>query len=185
MIQYTIHSGTVMIETPNGFLRLMPYSDSIVRVTYAPTEAFSTRQSLMVNYAPSVPVDMDLSETAEALVFSTSKLSIQINRRTGAFTYLDSSGQLLTKEPDRGGKTLMPTDVVRSIFDETAEAQIRKDADGVHAHVPSARQVVDRQAFHTKLEFEWMPGEALYGLGSHEEGMMNLRGQDQGLWHPA
>ena len=43
-------------------------------------------------------------------------------------------------------------------------------------------QVIDRQAYHTKLEFEWADGEALYGLGSHEEGMFNLRGQHQYLY---
>ena len=43
-------------------------------------------------------------------------------------------------------------------------------------------QVVDRQAYQTKLEFEWAEGEALYGLGSHEEGMFNLRGQHQYLY---
>ena len=57
-----------------------------------------------------------------------------------------------------------------------------KDADGVHADTPSVRQIIDRQAFHTKLEFEWVPDEALYGLGSHEEGMLNLRGQHQYLY---
>jgi alpha-D-xyloside xylohydrolase len=171
-----------MIQIPNGFLRLIPYSDSIVRVRYAPSEAFSTKQSLMVPHAPSVPVDMRMSETAEALTFSTANLSIRINRQTGAFTYLDRSDQILTKEPERGGKTLIPTDVIQSVFDETAEAQIRKDSDGVHTHIPPARQVVNRRAFHTKLEFEWMPGEALYGLGSHEEGMLNLRGQHQYLY---
>src|SRR5260221_275844 len=44
------------------------------------------------------------------------------------------------------------------------------------------KQVIDRQAYHSKLEFEWVDGEALYGLGSHEEGMMNLRGQHQFLY---
>ena len=44
------------------------------------------------------------------------------------------------------------------------------------------RQVVDRTAFHTKLEFCFADGEALYGLGSHEEGMFNLRGQHQYLY---
>jgi alpha-D-xyloside xylohydrolase len=68
------------------------------------------------------------------------------------------------------------------VFNETVEAQVRKDTDGVRAFTPSVREVVDRQAFHTKLEFEWLPGEALYGLGSHEEGMMNLRGQHQYLY---
>lgn len=181
-IQHTLHGDALIIEIPGGFLELTPCSDSIIRVRYAPTPDFSTRPSLMILDSPRSSVDVNVSETDESLMFSTPKLSIRINRQTGAFTYLDRSGQILTKEPDRGGKTLIPTDVIKSVFDDTVEAQIRKDADGVHAVVPSARQVVDRQAFHTKLEFEWLPGEALYGLGSHEEGMMNLRGQHQYLY---
>ncbi|MEO8393026.1 MAG: DUF4968 domain-containing protein, partial [Chloroflexota bacterium] len=175
-IQHTVQEDALKIEIPGGFLELTSYSDSIIRVRFAPTPEFSTKPSLMVIDPPEVPVAFDLHESAEALVFSTSKLSIRISRQTGAFTYLNSAGQLLTKEPDRGGKTLMPVDVIKSVFDETDAAQIRKDADGVHAANTAVRQVIDRQAFHTKLQFEWMPDEALYGLGSHEEGMMNLRG---------
>jgi len=181
-LQYTRHSDAVIVETANGFLKLIPYSDRILRVRYALTKEFDTKESLMIQTSPDNLVDIEVRETADSLFISIPKLSVQINRQTGAFTYLDNSGGILTKEPDRGGKTLVPVDVVKSIFDETAEAQIRKDADGVHAYTPSVKQVVDRTAFHTKLEFEWMPGEALYGLGSHEEGMMNLRGQHQYLY---
>jgi alpha-D-xyloside xylohydrolase len=181
-IQYAVHSDAVIIETSRGFIGLTSYSDSIIRVRYAPTQDFDIRESLMIRHSPSASIGAEVRETADALVFSTPKMSIRINRQTGAFTYLDSSGQILTKEPDRGGKTLVPIDVVKSVFDENEEAQIRKDADGVHAYIPSIRQIVDRRAFHTKLEFEWMPDEALYGLGSHEEGMMNLRGQHQYLY---
>ena len=181
-IQHTTRDQAVIIEFPAGFLELTPYSESIIRVRFAPTREFSTKESLMIQHGPDLSVRIDVNETAQALICSTPKLSIRINRQTGAFTYLDSSGQILTKEPDRGGKTLIPVEVVKSVFDENVEAQVRKDADGVHAYTPSARQIIDRHAFHTKLEFEWMPGEALYGLGSHEEGMMNLRGQHQYLY---
>jgi alpha-D-xyloside xylohydrolase len=181
-IHYTVHSNTVIIETSKGYLGLTAYSDSIIRVRYAATQAFSTKDSLMITASPNASVNVDVQETAEALIVSTPKLSIRVNKATCAFTYLDSSGQILTKEPDRGGKTLIPVDVVKSVFDENNEAQIRKDADGVRAFTPSSKQVIDRQAFHTKLEFEWLEGEALYGLGSHEEGMMNLRGQHQYLY---
>ena len=61
------------------------------------------------------PVEVSVQETTEALFFSTSKLSIQISRDTLAFTYRDSQGQILTREPDRGGKTLMPVDVIKFI----------------------------------------------------------------------
>lgn len=181
-IHYTVQGNTVIIETTNGFLRLTAYSDSIIRIRYAATQAFSTKESLVITASPNSTVDLKLSERAEALIVSTPKLSIRVNRATCAFTYLDSSGQILTKEPGRGGKTLIPVDVIKTVFDENNEAQIRKDADGVRAFTPSTKQIVDRQAFHTKLEFEWLEGEALYGLGSHEEGMMNLRGQQQYLY---
>ncbi len=177
-----MHGDALRIEIPQGFLELTPYSDSIVRVRYAPTPEFSPKPSLMVVASLDASVDLGLSETTEALVFSTPKLSIRINRQTGALTYLERSGQVLTKEPDRGGKTLTPMNVVKSVFDESAKAQIRQDADGVHADTASVRQIIDRRAFHTKLEFEWAPDEALYGLGSHEEGMLNLRGQHQYLY---
>ena len=121
-IQHTMPGNALKIEISGGVLELSPYSDSIVRVRFAPTHEFSTEPSLMVVDSPDIPVAFNLSETTEALTLSTPKLSIRINRQTGAFTYLDSSGQLLTKEPDRGGKTLMPVDVVRSVFDETGRS---------------------------------------------------------------
>jgi alpha-D-xyloside xylohydrolase len=182
VINYTVQGNTVIIQTSKGFLGLTAYTDSILRIRYAATEAFSTKESLMINYFPSGSAAIDVQETVDDLIISIPKLSIRVNRATSTFTYLDSSGQILTKEPDRGGKTLIPVDVVKSVFDESNEAQIRKDADGVRAFTPTTKQIIDRQAFHTKLEFEWLEGEALYGLGSHEEGMMNLRGQHQYLY---
>jgi hypothetical protein len=68
-------------------------------------------------------------ETAEALIFSIPKLSIRIDKQTAAFTYVDSSGRLLTKEPARGGKTLVPVDVVKTVFDESASAQAQQSKD--------------------------------------------------------
>ncbi len=179
---YTVDRDGVLVETTRGYLFLTPISDHIVHVRYALALPFSASASLMIERLPDAAAEFDVKESAEALTVSTPKVSIRISKATGAFTYLDCSGQLLTKEPDRGGKTLDPVDVVRSIFEPTTEAQLLKDADGVHAYVAPSSQMIDRQAFHTKLEFEWMPGEALYGLGSHEEGMLNLRGQHQYLY---
>src|SRR4051794_31679144 len=115
-IKHTMIGDALKIELAGRFLELTPYSDSIIRVRYALTQEFSVKPSLMIVDSPSMTTAFDLSETDEFLVVSTPKLSIRINRQTGAFTYLDRSGQLLTKEPDRGGKTLMPVDVVKSVF---------------------------------------------------------------------
>ncbi len=182
LIRYTLQGNAVIIETTTGYLSLVPYAAGVVRVRYASTAAFATQPSLMVLAAPDSSVTVAVQEMTDAVIVSLPQLSIHIQRATCAFTYLDSTGALLTKEPDRGGKALIPVEVVKAVFASDAEAYVRKDVDGVRAVRSSAQRVVDRHAFHTKLEFEWQEGEALYGLGSHEEGMLNLRGQHQYLY---
>jgi alpha-D-xyloside xylohydrolase len=180
--RYSRLPDSVSIETAEGLIKLTPYSAEIMRVRYTLERTFSAQASLMIVDQAPMPVDFTIRETEESLFVSTAVLSIQIDKQTAAFTYLDSSGALLTKEPDKGGKTLVPVDVVTSVFDQAAVIQTEQSADGLQAHGVSGTQVVNRQAYHTKLEFEWAEGEALYGLGSHEEGMLNLRGQHQYLY---
>jgi alpha-D-xyloside xylohydrolase len=135
-----------------------------------------------VTARPEIDVQFKVDETPDALIFSTHEVTITIQRQTLAFTYSNCQGQLLTKEPACGGKTLDPIDVLVSVFDDATTTESRENADGMRMEARNIRQVVDRKAYHTKLEFEWVEGEALYGLGSHEEGMFNLRGQHQYLY---
>jgi len=181
-VRYSRLQHSVLIETAEGLIELTPYAAEIVRVRYTLERRLGTQASLMIVSQTPAPVDFTIRETEHCLSVSTAALSIQINKQTAAFTYLDSSGTILTKEPDRGGKTLTPIDVVTSVFDQTAAVQLEQGADGLRAHGASGTRAVDRRAYHTKLEFEWAEGEALYGLGSHEEGVLNLRGQHQYLY---
>ena len=56
---------------------------------------------------------------------------IEIDRQTAAFTYRDSQGRLLTREPARGGKTLEPIEVAVSLFDDATMTEDEKAVDGV------------------------------------------------------
>jgi len=182
LINFTAQRNSLRLETSQGLIDLTAYSADIIRIRYTLEPVFSPKNSLMVVSEAQNPVEVSVQETNESLFFSTSKLSIQINRNTLAFTYRDAHGHILTGEPVRGGKTLMPVDVIK--FIPKTENGIKTDvgADGLTTSASAFTEVVDRQAYHTKLEFEWADGEALYGLGSHEEGMFNLRGQHQYLY---
>ncbi|MBW7460968.1 glycoside hydrolase, partial [Paenibacillus sepulcri] len=70
---------------------------------------------------------------------------------------------------------------VTFIYDDSSEVQSSMSVDGVRVQA-EAKEARTRRAYHTKLAFEWETGEALYGLGSHEEGIMNLRGTSQYLY---
>ena len=181
-LTYTVGPDGLHIQTPNLWLLLTPYTPQTIRVRCSARAEFSTRRSLMVVAEPQPDVAFTVTEEDNRLLFATAAVTVAIDKATAAFTYFDRAGELLVKEPGRGGKTLMPADVVVSVFDDNAALETGVTADGVRVRARNVRQVVDRQSYHTKLEFEWSEGEALYGLGSHEEGMLNLRGQHQFLY---
>jgi alpha-D-xyloside xylohydrolase len=182
IFSYSSSPDGLNIESDQGYLSLIPYSPRAIRVRYSLQPAFSEKVSLIVTARPDSSASFTVKETPKELILSTSDVTIIIQRQTLAFTYYDNQGQVLTKEPARGGKTLDPVDVLVSVFDQATTTESRENADGVRIDARNIRQVVDRKAYHTKLEFEWAKGEALYGLGSHEEGMLNLRGQHQYLY---
>ena len=182
ILTYKTQPTGLRVQTDRGWLMLTVYSSRAIRVRYTERSEFSNQPSLMIVAQPDAQVRFDVCESAGSLIFSTADVMIEIDRQTLAFTYRDATGCLLTREPARGGKTLEPIDVLVSVFDESTTIESRATADGVRVDAANVRKVIDRQAYHTKLEFEWAEGEALYGLGSHEEGMFNLRGQHQYLY---
>jgi alpha-D-xyloside xylohydrolase len=182
IVDFQTQPDGLLIESDRGRLALTVYSSRAIRIRYTERSGFSNQPSLIVVAQPDGHVRFDVRETAGSLLFSTADLTIEIDRQTLAFTYRDAGGHLLTREPARGGKTLEEVDVAISVFDEATISEDSENVDGVRMRAGNVRKVVDRQAYHTKLEFEWADGEALYGLGSHEEGMLNLRGQHQYLY---
>lgn len=104
----------------------------------------------MIVAQPQSGIAYEVQETPHLLIFSTSAIEIQIQKETTAFIYRDRRGQVLTKEPERGGKTLTPTPVYRSIFDEATVRAGVQGADGARVRVEGVRQVLDRQAYSSR-----------------------------------
>lgn len=156
----------------------------IARIRYTLNAGLSGKESLMVVSRPAAEnVEYNVTELPGHLEISTAQLTIEVDKETCAFSYRAADGTLLTREPARGGKTLERTEVYHTVFDASADTvETGQGADGLRARAEGVNRRLDREAFHTKLEFEWQEGEALYGLGSHEEGMMNLRGRQQYLY---
>lgn len=176
-------SDGVLLRTTNGMIHIAFRTPGIARIRYTLDSGFSGRDSLMMVKRPEEgEAQLSVTETASCLELATDLFAIQVDKRTCAFRYMDANGQVLAQEPERGGKTLERTEVVRTAFDSGAETETSHGADGLRVRVGAAGEYIDRQAYHAKLEFEWQPDEGLYGLGSHEEGMMNLRGKHQYLY---
>lgn len=178
----TKQSDGVILQTTKGQLKVQVCTANIIRVVYTLNQEFSSKDSLMVVRRNFSPVPWELEESDQYIQIVTEKVRLKINKETSAFSYYDQDGTLLMKEPDTGGKYLIPTQVTKTIFDQNAVIKSEASADGVKVRATEAGTVVDRTAYHWKLEFEWDQNEALYGLGSYEEGIFNYRNHHQYLY---
>jgi alpha-D-xyloside xylohydrolase len=172
----------VVLSTDHGRVKIEPRTPSIVRVVHTLQETFSQVPSLSVLPGAGAPVAWDVQETGSAIQVRTERLHLHIDAETGAITYTDAQEVVLTREPARGGRELAAVDVVKTMFDTAPETRAEDTADGVRVRAQHGGQIVDRVASRSKLAFVWADDEALYGLGSHDDGVMNLRGSQQYLY---
>jgi alpha-D-xyloside xylohydrolase len=150
--QLTRDSDSITLETPAGKIRLQVWAEKIVHVQFTRQEHFSETPSLMVlpKAAQSEPeTPWSVEESDQALILRTRSLRLAVRKDTCAFTWMDGAGNLLVSEPPGGGKALHET------------------------------EIEGRRLFSTRLDLVFSPGEAIYGLGQHEEGVLNYRGRQE------
>jgi alpha-D-xyloside xylohydrolase len=162
-------------------LRVSLVSPEIVRVSYIEAEAFLDAPSAIVTNTDSRS-DFSVSEDESAVLISTAALQVKVQKSSSAVSFLDAAGNVLLQEPERGGKSLVRKEVFRNIYDHNAKIETGQNIDGARAESEAIDRVFDRHAFEAKLEFTFADDEALFGLGSHEEGYGNLRGKSQPLY---
>lgn len=153
----------LVLNTENGNIKLEPYSDEIIRIVYTLADEFSTIRGLGT-IRHKQKCEWSYTEKDNNIIFRTNKVKIIINKESSAFSYYDYKDNLLTKEPSNGGKFLQEFKSYSSMSND-----IKEDT---HDH----KKELNKTLYRTRLEFEWTDNEAIYGLGQHEEGSLNLRG---------
>lgn len=144
----------------------------IARIRYTLNAGLSGKESLMVVSRPAAEnVEYNVTELPGHLEISTAQLTIEVDKETCAFSYRAADGTLLTREPARGGKTLERTEVYHTVFDASADTvETGQGADGLRARAEGVNRRLDREAFHTKLEFEWQEGRPCTDLAPMKRG---------------
>lgn len=138
-------------EGPARHVRLRVMGPRVIHVTATPDADFdSIPDSLMVTAAP-VTDGFAVETDGDVVRLSTTETTAEVSRRTGRVRFLNADGEVMLAERE-GGREISPFMV--------------EDQNGVHAY-HSVRQL-----------FEAAPDEAIYGLGQHQQGLMNQRGHD-------
>lgn len=185
MYQILQRERQVILKDGESLLRLSSINQRTVRITATKRDHFLPEKDTE-NFTPVVlnkepDPDYTLLEEKGFLTLKLTHCRLRINLETGAITYLDPSGSVLVREPERGGRHLLETQVFRNVFSEEGKLTQKESADGVKVTGGTYETVPDRMAYRAKVEFVFGK-EALYGFGSHEEGYGNLRGKSRQLY---
>ena len=135
------------LAMPRGALRLQVLTPRIVRVTYSPTGAFPASRVPVV-IGRFAPTPFHLTRDAQSVTLATSLMRAQVDRKTGAVRFLDAEGKAFLSEMP-GGRRLTAT----TLDGPTPEA-----------------------AYTSAQSFVLPADEGIYGLGQHQDGLMDYRG---------
>ncbi|MBW8781890.1 MAG: glycoside hydrolase family 31 protein [Verrucomicrobia bacterium] len=166
-----------------GELQVEFVTDSIARIRATLNADFSRTPSLMRVPVNEKPGRISVKDaTGSAFVeLSSSKLTVRVDRASGAVSYLDSNGQLLLSEDSAQPHSFERTEVIKSVADPASVRKVQT-VDGEREVADRYIQQKDRDAWKGGVHFHFADGEALYGLGFDETSDLNLRGKTKRLY---
>jgi alpha-D-xyloside xylohydrolase len=143
---------TLNNETGVKNVRLQVINDDIIHVMASPVDSFSTNESLILVPGIKGSADWQLKESKDDLTLVTKRLHAIVSLSTGEVSFADTTGNIILREKTGGGKIIRPI-------------------------------TVDNEKMYTLQQvFESPEDEAFYGLGQHQEGLMNYKGKDVSLF---
>jgi alpha-D-xyloside xylohydrolase len=167
-------------DTP-GILELIPLRNSLVRVRYTES-AFDEQPSISL-----VPVEAQaewsVEESEDCLHVRTGSLEARVTKATSRIEWLTADGEPVAAETEDRGKWLKRVAVERMKWSADTRLEIEETADGLKQRLKGkGTRVFDRHAYESTLRFQLAPGEAIYGLGQHENGIFDYSCREEFLY---
>ena len=138
MFSLESNAGAVVFISGKTRLRIWLVTESIARVTVTEGKEFQTKPSLIVTSAAKFS-GYKINEAATNFEIVTPALKLVVNKATGAIQYFDSTGKLLLREPESGGKNLSLKKVFRNVFKSGAQVAASQSIDGARAAATERR----------------------------------------------
>jgi alpha-D-xyloside xylohydrolase len=133
-------------------VKLSVIADNIIRVLSTPTGVPDTSQSLITIYRPDPSVKWDITNDKDKVTLHTRLLTATVTIATGAVTFTDAAGHPILAEKASGGRSFEA-----AVFDGSL-------------------------SYHIRQTFQSAADEAFYGLGQHQDGLMNYKGRQVNLF---
>jgi alpha-D-xyloside xylohydrolase len=128
-------------------VKLEVVSDYIIRVLAAPGLTISPTASLITIYTRNPGLKWDVSSDKEKVSLKTKAIRAEVNLKTGAIVFFDSTGNKILSEKAADGRSLQPV-----VFD-------------------------GKRSYHITQTFQTSADDTYYGLGQHQDDVFNYKGQ--------
>ena len=128
-------------------VRLQPVGDRIIHVTSISTDEFPADKSLMAVNQYDKSVNVTVKEENDVITLTTKSLRVEVSAESGLITYKDLSEKVFLAQSNAAGQALVP-----EMFNGEPSYQVVQS-------------------------FDTQENEAYYGLGQHQQGLMNYKGR--------
>lgn len=136
-----------VITGTSHIVQLRVVADNIIRVTAAPSAEITPLQSLITVYSIKDNQDWQLLPSDDSLTVKTRVLTASVSLKTGVVVFRNAKGEQILGEKPVHGRVFEP-----AVYD-------------------------GQRYYHLTQRFQTNPGDAWYGLGQHQDGTLNYKGQ--------
>ncbi len=136
-----------LITGKRNAVKLEVVADNIIRVIASPGEELLEKQSLVTVYTQKTDLVWNVTSSTENITLKTKQLIATVNLKTGGVDFRDIQGKRILGEKQVAGRSFRPV-----VFD-------------------GKRQYNIIQTFQSTSDDAW------YGLGQHQDGVFNYKGQ--------
>ena len=148
----TTSNGVIVFTDPlftgtSKAVKLEVIADNIIRVIAAPGKGIFPVQSLMTIYTAKAGQGWNVIPAKEILTLKTKSITAVVNLKTGVVSFWDAKGKKIL-----GEKRIAARSFQSAIFD-------------------------GKRYYNLTQTFQTTSDDAWYGLGQHQDGIMNYRGQ--------
>lgn len=153
IVSYQKTGDGVSFTLDKGMMFIRIVANDLIEVKYTNLAAMPEKKSLVVLNSPSFKKSFTVSDTKDAVIITTGKLKIRVDRATNAIRYLDLNGSEILSEANEKNKVMRDT---------------------IIAGIPT---------FSCTTSFTSPATEGLYGLGCHplDTLSINYKGRNQNM----
>lgn len=176
-----IVDNSVIHSMSDEKLKITAIAPDIFRIQITKEETFSEKQNEIVIPTENNDIKIKVQNKKSMLSIKGGQMKVEVDKTNGALTFKNKNNKVLFSEPSSSPRVFKSIEIKYLKFNEESAKKV-ETVDGGRVVVEAKETGISKRAWTVQQNFKWSDGEALYGLGSHEEDVLNLRGSMQYLY---